>query len=127
MLSLRLPHLAAARSRACGLPLVLLVHGGPWERDVWAYDPEVQLLANRGYAVLQVNYRGSTGYGKAYLNAGNREWAGKMRLKPFWRASSEAARSPLGRGSRSSACCAERLPSVACTPKVFHLPSLRRI
>jgi dipeptidyl aminopeptidase/acylaminoacyl peptidase len=61
-----------------GLPFVLLVHGGPWERDVWGYDPEVQLLANRGYGVLQVNYRGSTGYGKAYLNAGNREWAGKM-------------------------------------------------
>ncbi|HEU4587931.1 MAG TPA: S9 family peptidase [Gemmatimonadales bacterium] len=71
---LTLPRHVAPR----GLPLVLLVHGGPWERDVWGYDPEVQLLANRGYAVLQVNYRGSTGYGKAYLNAGNREWAGKM-------------------------------------------------
>ena len=45
------------------LPLVVLVHGGPWVRDVWVYDPLVQLLANRGYAVLQVNYRGSTGYG----------------------------------------------------------------
>jgi dipeptidyl aminopeptidase/acylaminoacyl peptidase len=60
------------------LPLVLLVHGGPWHRDTWGYDPFVQWLANRGYAVLQINFRGSTGYGKAYLNAGNHEWAGKM-------------------------------------------------
>jgi dipeptidyl aminopeptidase/acylaminoacyl peptidase len=61
------------------LPTVLLVHGGPWWRDRWAYDPMVQWLANRGYAVLQVNFRGSTGYGKEFLNAGNREWAGAMR------------------------------------------------
>jgi len=61
-----------------GLPSVLLVHGGPWARDHWGYYPLVQWLANRGYAVLQVNYRGSTGYGKKFLNAGNREWAGKM-------------------------------------------------
>jgi dipeptidyl aminopeptidase/acylaminoacyl peptidase len=60
------------------VPMVLLVHGGPWARDTWGYSPIVQWLANRGYAVLQVNFRGSTGYGKAFLNAGNREWAGKM-------------------------------------------------
>lgn len=60
------------------LPTVLLVHGGPWARDTWGYDPEAQWLANRGYAVLQVNFRGSTGYGKAFLNAANREWAAKM-------------------------------------------------
>jgi dipeptidyl aminopeptidase/acylaminoacyl peptidase len=60
------------------LPTVLLVHGGPWARDNWGYNPLVQFLANRGYAVLQINYRGSTGYGKAFVNAGNREWAGKM-------------------------------------------------
>lgn len=60
------------------LPTVLLVHGGPWARDTWGYDPEVQWLANRGYAVLQVNFRGSTGYGKDFLNAGNREWGAKM-------------------------------------------------
>ncbi len=60
------------------LPTILLVHGGPWVRDTWGLDPEAQWLANRGYAVLQVNYRGSTGYGKAFLNAGNREWAAKM-------------------------------------------------
>lgn len=60
------------------LPTVLLVHGGPWERDTWSFNPMVQLLANRGYAVLQVNFRGSSGYGKKFLNAGNREWGGKM-------------------------------------------------
>jgi dipeptidyl aminopeptidase/acylaminoacyl peptidase len=60
------------------LPLVLNVHGGPWHRDVWGYDPEVQWLANRGYACLQVNFRGSTGYGKDFLNAGNKEWGAKM-------------------------------------------------
>lgn len=59
-------------------PMVLLVHGGPWARDLWGYNGLVQLLANRGYAVLQVNFRGSTGYGKDFLNAGDREWAGKM-------------------------------------------------
>ena len=60
------------------LPMVVNVHGGPWVRDSWGYDPEAQWLANRGYICLQVNYRGSTGYGKAFLNAGNKEWAGKM-------------------------------------------------
>ena len=60
------------------LPLVLQVHGGPWIRDSWRLDFPVQCLANRGYAVLQVNYRASTGYGKAYQNAGNLEWGGKV-------------------------------------------------
>jgi dipeptidyl aminopeptidase/acylaminoacyl peptidase len=60
------------------LPMVLDVHGGPWGRDLWGFNSEVQWLANRGYAVLQINFRGSTGYGKDYLNAGDREWAGKM-------------------------------------------------
>lgn len=60
------------------LPLVLNVHGGPWARDDWGYHSEHQWLANRGYAVLSVNYRGSTGLGKNFLNAGNKEWAGKM-------------------------------------------------
>ncbi|MDE5075260.1 MAG: S9 family peptidase [Trichodesmium sp. St5_bin2_1] len=57
---------------------VLLVHGGPWARDTWGYRAQAQWLANRGYVVLQVNFRGSTGYGKDFLNAGNREWGGKM-------------------------------------------------
>ncbi|MGE5134496.1 MAG: prolyl oligopeptidase family serine peptidase [Gemmatimonadota bacterium] len=61
-----------------GLPAVLNVHGGPWVRDEWGYDPEAQWLANRGYLCLQVNYRGSTGYGKAFVNAGDREWGGRM-------------------------------------------------
>lgn len=60
------------------LPLVLNVHGGPQARDNWGYNPEAQWLANRGYACLQVNYRGSTGYGKEFLSAGDREWGGKM-------------------------------------------------
>lgn len=60
------------------LPMVLTVHGGPWWRDNWGYDPLHQLLANRGYAVLSVNFRGSTGFGKAFLNAGNQEWGRKM-------------------------------------------------
>jgi dipeptidyl aminopeptidase/acylaminoacyl peptidase len=60
------------------LPMVLHVHGGPWGRNAWGLDNEVQWLTNRGYGVLQINFRGSAGYGKAYLNAGDREWAGKM-------------------------------------------------
>lgn len=65
-------------SNAKNVPLVLNVHGGPWHRDTWGYDPEGQWLANRGYAVLQVNFRGSTGFGKEFLNAGDKEWGGKM-------------------------------------------------
>ena len=61
-----------------GLPAVLNVHGGPTVRDVWGWNPEAQWLANRGYLCIQVNYRGSTGYGKAFVNAGDREWGGKM-------------------------------------------------
>jgi dipeptidyl aminopeptidase/acylaminoacyl peptidase len=60
------------------LPMVLNVHGGPWGRDAWGFDSEAQWLANRGYLCLQVNFRGSTGYGKAFVNAGDREWGGKM-------------------------------------------------
>lgn len=60
------------------LPTVLLVHGGPQTRDTWGFDPQVQWLANRGYLCVQVNYRGSTGYGKAFTNAGDREWGGRM-------------------------------------------------
>ncbi|HQU46110.1 MAG TPA: S9 family peptidase [Pirellulales bacterium] len=67
----------AARPRR-PLPMVLDVHGGPWARDEWGFNPLHQWLANRGYAVLSVNFRGSTGLGKEFTNAGNREWAGKM-------------------------------------------------
>lgn len=61
-----------------GLPTVLVVHGGPWHRDTWGYDAEAQWLANRGYLVVQVNFRGSTGYGKAFVNAGDRQWGAAM-------------------------------------------------
>jgi dipeptidyl aminopeptidase/acylaminoacyl peptidase len=64
--------------KAQNLPLVLLVHGGPWARDTWGFSPNVQWLANRGYAVMQVNFRGSTGYGKKFLNAANKQWGKAM-------------------------------------------------
>jgi dipeptidyl aminopeptidase/acylaminoacyl peptidase len=60
------------------LPMVLLVHGGPWARDVYGFDPNHQWLSNRGYAVLSVNFRGSTGFGKAFVNAADGEWGRKM-------------------------------------------------
>ena len=60
------------------LPTVLLVHGGPWHRDNWGFNSLHQLLANRGYAILSVNFRGSTGFGKEFINAANLEWGGKM-------------------------------------------------
>jgi dipeptidyl aminopeptidase/acylaminoacyl peptidase len=59
-------------------PLVVVVHGGPTIRDDWGYDPEVQWLANRGYAIIQVNYRGSAGFGKSFISKGNLEWGRKM-------------------------------------------------
>lgn len=61
-----------------GLPMVLLVHGGPFTRDLWGYNRRVQFLANRGYAVLQINYRGSSGYGRAFTEAAYGEFAGSM-------------------------------------------------
>jgi dipeptidyl aminopeptidase/acylaminoacyl peptidase len=67
-----------AGAERTGLPTVLNVHGGPWARDFWGYHPEAQWLANRGYLCIQVNFRGSTGYGKAFINAGDREWGAKM-------------------------------------------------
>jgi dipeptidyl aminopeptidase/acylaminoacyl peptidase len=60
------------------LPMVLSVHGGPWSRDAWGYDPVAQWFANRGYICLSVNFRGSTGYGKDFVNAGDKEWGAKM-------------------------------------------------
>jgi dipeptidyl aminopeptidase/acylaminoacyl peptidase len=60
------------------LPVIVLPHGGPWARDSWGFNSLSQFLANRGYAVLQPNFRGSTGYGKKFLNAGNRQWGEKM-------------------------------------------------
>jgi dipeptidyl aminopeptidase/acylaminoacyl peptidase len=60
------------------LAVVALIHGGPWSRDHWGYRANVQFLANRGYAVFQPNFRASTGFGKSFLNAGNREWGDAM-------------------------------------------------
>jgi dipeptidyl aminopeptidase/acylaminoacyl peptidase len=78
---LTLPHWTDGDGDGCPdrpLPMVLFVHGGPWARDSWGYHPYHQWLANRGYAVLSVNYRGSTGFGKQFINASNLEWAGRM-------------------------------------------------
>ncbi len=60
------------------LPAVVDVHGGPWARDTWGFDAEAQWLANRGYVCVQVNFRGSTGYGKIFLNAGDKQWGAQM-------------------------------------------------
>jgi dipeptidyl aminopeptidase/acylaminoacyl peptidase len=67
-----------ADAEAKNLPLVLIVHGGPWVRDRWGFNPEAQWLASLGYAALQLNYRGSSGFGKRHLHAGDREWGAKM-------------------------------------------------
>ncbi len=69
---------------AKGLPLIAVPHGGPWARDSWGYNTLHQFLANRGYAVLSMNFRGSTGYGKRFLNAGNRQWGEKMQDDITW-------------------------------------------
>jgi dipeptidyl aminopeptidase/acylaminoacyl peptidase len=63
---------------AKALPVVVNPHGGPWHRDEWSYDPEVQFLTNRGYAVLQMNFRGSTGYGRKFWESSFKEWGAKM-------------------------------------------------
>jgi dipeptidyl aminopeptidase/acylaminoacyl peptidase len=66
------------------LPAMVTPHGGPWGRDVWGFGSMTQFLANRGYAVLSMNFRGSTGYGKKFLNAGNKEWGQKMQDDVTW-------------------------------------------
>ncbi len=70
--------------QAKNLPLLVLPHGGPWERDFWGYNGLVQFFANRGFAVLEPNFRGSTGYGKKFLNAGNGQWGEKMQDDITW-------------------------------------------
>ncbi|MDQ3131661.1 MAG: S9 family peptidase [Acidobacteriota bacterium] len=69
---------------AKNLPVVIVPHGGPWGRDSWGYNSMAQFLANRGYAVLQPNFRASTGFGKKFLNAGNNEWGQKMQDDITW-------------------------------------------
>src|SRR5699024_5451360 len=63
---------------AKALPLIVNPHGGPWARDSWGFNPEVQFLANRGYAVLQINFRGSTGYGRRFWEASFGQWGLRM-------------------------------------------------
>ena len=69
---------------AKNLPVIMMPHGGPWSRDTWGIDPYAQFAANRGYAVLMPNFRGSTGYGKKFLDAGNRQWGDKMQDDITW-------------------------------------------
>jgi dipeptidyl aminopeptidase/acylaminoacyl peptidase len=69
---------------AKNLPTIIFPHGGPWGRDVWGYNGYAQFFANRGYAVLSMNFRGSTGYGKKFLDAGNNEWGRKMQDDVTW-------------------------------------------
>jgi dipeptidyl aminopeptidase/acylaminoacyl peptidase len=71
-------YLTLPRGGTKNLPVVVNPHGGPWGRDVWGYDPQVQFLANRGYAVLQMNFRGSTGYGRAFWEASFKQWGKTM-------------------------------------------------
>jgi dipeptidyl aminopeptidase/acylaminoacyl peptidase len=71
-------YLTLPRGSGKNLPLVVHPHGGPWARDVWGYNPEVQFLANRGYAVLQMNFRGSTGFGRAFWETSFRQWGKTM-------------------------------------------------
>ena len=77
---LTLPRGVAAKN----LPTIIMPHGGPWARDGWGYGSYAQFAANRGYAVLQPNFRGSTGYGKKFLDAGNKEWGDKMQDDITW-------------------------------------------
>jgi dipeptidyl aminopeptidase/acylaminoacyl peptidase len=69
---------------AKNLPTIVMPHGGPWGRDTWGYNSYAQFAANRGYAVLQPNFRGSTGYGKKFLDAGNKQWGDKMQDDLTW-------------------------------------------
>lgn len=69
---------------AKNLPAIIMPHGGPWARDTWGYDSYAQFAANRGYAVLSPNFRGSRGYGKKFLDAGNRQWGDKMQDDVTW-------------------------------------------
>lgn len=77
-------YLTKPRGVAGKLPLVVFPHGGPWARDSWGFNNYHQFLANRGYAVLSPNFRGSTGYGKKFLNAGNNQWGDRMQDDLTW-------------------------------------------
>jgi dipeptidyl aminopeptidase/acylaminoacyl peptidase len=118
---LTLPKGAPAKS----LPLVVLPHGGPWARDGWGYNPLAQFLANRGYAVLMPNFRGSTGYGKKFLNGGNGEWGRKMQDDITWgvkdliaQGTADAKRVGIMGGSYGGYAT---LAGVAFTPDVYRV------
>jgi dienelactone hydrolase len=103
--------------------MVLVPHGGPWARDEWGFNSMAQWLANRGYAVLQPNFRGSTGYGKKHLNAGNKQWGLKMHDDLIdavnWAVGqgiADANRVGIMGGSYGGYCA---LAAVTYTPKVF--------
>jgi len=105
------------------LPLVVFPHGGPWARDSYGYDTFAQFLSNRGYAVLQPNFRGSTGYGKKFLNAGNGEWGRKMQDDLTWGVKAlvadstvEAKRAGIAGGSYGGYAT---LAGVAFTPDLY--------
>ncbi len=105
------------------LPLIVFPHGGPWARDSWGYDTYAQYLSNRGYAVLQPNFRGSTSYGKRFLNAGNGEWGRKMQDDLTWGVKSlvasgivDRARAGIAGGSYGGYAT---LAGVAFTPDVY--------
>ena len=105
------------------LPMVLFPHGGPWARDRWGFNASAQWLANRGYAVLQPDFRGSTGYGKKHLNAGNKQWGLKMHDDLIdavnWAASQGIAdpkKIGIMGGSYGGYCA---LAAVTYTPEIF--------
>jgi dipeptidyl aminopeptidase/acylaminoacyl peptidase len=108
---------------AKNLPLIVWPHGGPWARDSYGYDTFAQFLSNRGYAVLQPNFRGSTGYGKKFLNAGNGEWGRKMQDDLTWGVKAlvadgtvDAKRAGIAGGSYGGYAT---LAGVAFTPDVY--------
>jgi dipeptidyl aminopeptidase/acylaminoacyl peptidase len=116
-------------------PLMLAIHGGPYARDVWGYNGTHQWLANRGYAVLSVNYRGSTGFGKAFVTAADREWGGRMHDDLIdaveWAvAAGHADRSRIGfigasYGGYAALTAATKTPEVfACIVDIFGISNL---
>src|ERR1700719_3802447 len=109
--------------RANNLPPIVFPHGGPWARDSFGYDTNAQFLANRGYAVLQPNFRASTGYGKKFLNAGNGEWGRKMQDDLSWGVKAlvadgtvDAKRAGIAGGSYGGSA---PLAGVAFTPDLY--------
>lgn len=105
------------------LPTVFYIHGGPWDRDSWGYHPVVQALANRGFAVVQVNFRGSVGFGKSFVAAGEKEWGGRMHddvLDVVDRVVADGIADPQRLGIAGASYGGyEALVAAAFTPEVF--------